>query len=219
MTFELFGIESPDLSASHRGVLPIPDRSWGRNQTIRPSLQIADLESTVSDLRRKGVEFVGDIERTTWGERIEFTAPEGFRWTLAHASSYPFGSNMRKPHLGWVEMSAHDLAGQQAFYTGVMRLRPEEGDEGQVVFRQGSGQPLLFLEPGGQPLPAVENRMQSPHFISFETDDIEQAAAYLRTRNVPIVQDVTRKDWGGIDMHIKDADGNPVQVVQYVTAT
>ena len=61
--------------------------------------------------------------------------------------------------------------------------------------------------------------MQSPHFISFETDDIEQAAAYLRTRNVPIIQDLTRKDWGGIDMYIKDADGNPVQVVQYVTAT
>jgi len=219
MTFELFGLESSELSAFQRGVPPTRDQSWGRRQTIRPSFQIADLESTVSDLRRKGVEFVGDIERTTWGERIEFIAPEGFRWTLAHSPTYPFGSSMRKPHLGWVQMKAHDLAGQQAFYTGVLGLRPEEGDEGQVVLRQGQGQPLLFLEPGGQSLPAIQGRRQSPQFISFETDNIERATTYIKTHNVPIIQDVTREDWGGIDIYIKDVDGNPVQVVQYVTAT
>ena len=87
---------------------------------------------------------MGDIERTTWGEHIEFTAPEGFRWTLAHAPAYPFGSSMRKPHLGWVQVKAHA---------------------------------------------------------------------------VTIIQDVTREDWGGIDMYINDVDGNPVQVVQFVTAT
>ena len=219
MTFELFGIESSELSAFQRAMLPTSDRSWGRRQTIRPSFQIAELESTVSDLRRKGVEFVGDIERTTWGERIEFIATEGFRWTLAHAPSYPFGSSMRKPHLGWVQIKAHDLAGQQSFYTGVMGLRPEEGDEGQFVLRQRPGQPLMFLEPGGQQLPAIQSRKQSPHFISFETDNIERATAYMKTHNVLIIQDVTREDWGGIDIYIKDVDGNPVQVVQYVTAT
>ena len=219
MTFELFGLESSDLSAFQRDVLPTPDQPWGRRQTIRPSFQIADLESTVSDFRRKGVAFAGDIERTAWGERIEFIAPEGFRWTLAHAPTYPFGSSMRKPHLGWVHMKAHDVAGQQVFYTSVMGLRPEASDEGQVVLGQAPRQPLLFLEPGGQLLPAIQGRKQSPHFISFETDNIEQATAYMKTHNVPILQDVTREDWGGIDIYIKDLDGNPVQVVQYVTAT
>jgi len=37
MTFELFGLESSELSAFQRGVLPTPDQSWGRRQAIRPN--------------------------------------------------------------------------------------------------------------------------------------------------------------------------------------
>lgn len=208
MTFELFS----------GGVPPTPDRSWGRGQAIRPSFQIADLRRTISDLRRKGVVFVGDIESTTWGERIEFIAPEGIRWTLAYAPDYPFGSSLRKPHLGWVEMKAHSLPAQQAFYADVMGLRPEESDHTQVIFQQGLGEPLLFLKPGGHPLPAIQSRMLAPLFISFETDNIERAAAWIKSHNVPVLTDITHREWGGIDFIITDVDGNPVQVVQYIAA-
>ena len=205
MTFALFngGMPSP------------PARLWGRGQTIRPVLQIADLERTVFNLRCKGIDFVGAIEQQAWGERIEFIAPEGIGWRLAHAPAYPFGSSLRRPHLGWVEMKVHDLVGQRAFYIDVMGLQPEEDCGQQVILHQAPGEPLLFLEPGGHPLPAIQNRRQACHFIGFETTNIEQSAAYIKKHSVSIVQDVARHDWVGIDMFIKDVDGNLVQIVQY----
>jgi predicted enzyme related to lactoylglutathione lyase len=54
MIFELFGGGEP----------PPRDRARGHGQTIRPSIQIAHLEQTVSNLRHKGVKFIGAIERT-----------------------------------------------------------------------------------------------------------------------------------------------------------
>lgn len=205
MRFELFngGMPSP------------PARLWGRGQTIRPALQIVNLERSVCDLRRKGTEFVGTIERWAWGKRIGFIAPEGICWTLAHAPAYPFGESLCKPHFGWVEMKVHDLAGQRAFYGNVMGLRLSEGGEECVVLHQDPGEPLLILEPGGHPRPATQDQRQFLHFISFETADIEQAAAYMKRHTVPIVQDVTHKAWGGTDLFIKDVDGNPIQIVQY----
>ena len=95
------------------GASPPPARLWGQGQTIRPGLQIADLTKAVSDLRGKGIDFDGAIEWQKGREQIEFIAPEGIRWTLAHAPAYPFGRSLRKPHLGWIEMKVHDLAGQR----------------------------------------------------------------------------------------------------------
>jgi predicted enzyme related to lactoylglutathione lyase len=147
---------------------------------------------------------------------MEFIAPEGIQWTLAHAPSYPFGTGLRKPHLGWIEMKVHNLPGQQAFYTDVMGLQPSDGDETQVIFRQELGEPLLFLEPGGQPLPAVQDQVQAPLFIGFEVGNIEKAAAWIKSHEVPVLRDITtHQDWGGIDLFITDVDGNPIQVVQY----
>jgi hypothetical protein len=60
--------------------------------------------------------------------------------------------------------------------------------------------------------------MLSPSFISFETDNIEPAAAWIKSREVPVVTDITHHEWGGIDLMIADVDGNPVQVVQYTAA-
>src|SRR2546428_650718 len=61
MKFELFSGGAP---AS-------PDRSWGNGQAVRPSFQIANLQETVSELQGKGVRFVGDITKASWGEYIE----------------------------------------------------------------------------------------------------------------------------------------------------
>jgi hypothetical protein len=38
----------------------------------------------------------------------------------------------------------------------------------------------------------------------------------MKSHNVPILTEITRKDWGGIDFYITDQDGNPIQIVQYV---
>jgi len=38
----------------------------------------------------------------------------------------------------------------------------------------------------------------------------------LRARGVGVLGDITERTWGGIDTIIADADGNPIQVVQYL---
>jgi len=196
-------------------VLPDLERSWGRGQAIRPSFQVIDLHRMVSSLRQQGVIFTGNVEKTLWGERIEFAAPGGIRWTLAHAPGYPSSQNLQNPHLGWVEMKVHDLPAQKGFYTDVLGLHSEKGKNSRVIFRQEEDEPLLFLEPGGQPPPAIQTPHQVPFFVSFETDHIQKAAAWVKSCEVTILQDVTLQDWGGTDLILTDADGNPIQVVQY----
>jgi catechol 2,3-dioxygenase-like lactoylglutathione lyase family enzyme len=212
MTFELFGGGSPPSSGRS---------AWGQGQAVRPGIQISDLRETVSELRRRGVQFTGEIEKTAFSQWIEFIAPENMCWTLAQAPSYPFSQSLRRPHIGWLELKVDRLVEQQAFYRDVLGLKPEDGLGGRVVLRQGPGEPLLFMESGGEqhaPLQINQGMFQPlpSHLISFETKDIQEAADWLRSRQVPILIEITRKDWGGIDLYIADPDGNPIQIVQYV---
>ena len=212
MTFELFGGGEPPISNQS---------AWGHGQAVRPSIQVADLQKTITELRQRGVQFTGDIEQTTVGEMIEFIAPENMRWTLVHAPAYPFGSSLNKPHIGWIELKVDRLTEQRAFYNEVLGLHPENGQGERVVLTQGTGQPFLFLEPGGQraaPFQINQNMLQPlpSHLMSVETDNIEEAATSLKSRNIPILTEITRRDWGGIDFYIVDVDGNPIQIVQYI---
>ena len=211
MAFELFG----------GGLPPTPDRAgWGQGQTIRPAIQVANLRGSIAEMRQRGIQFTERIERTEKMESIEFVAPEEMRWTLVQASAYPFSSNLEKTHIGWIELKVDHLAEQQAFYSELLGVQPEE-EQRQVVFQQSPGTPCLFLEGGGraparlkisqgifQPLPS--------HLISLETDNIEEAAAWLKIHKIPILIEITRKNWGGLDLYIADPDGNPIQVVQYI---
>jgi catechol 2,3-dioxygenase-like lactoylglutathione lyase family enzyme len=212
MTFELFG----------GGSLPVSGRSaWGQGHAVRPGIQVSDLSETVSELRRRGVQFTGETEKTAFSEWIEFIAPENMHWTLAQAPSFPFSQSLQRPHIGWLELKVNRLAEQQAFYRDVLGLKPEDAPDGRVVLRQGPGEPLLFMESGGErhaPLQINQGMFQPlpSHLISFETDDILEAADWLRSHQVPILIEITRKDWGGIDLYIADPDGNPIQVVQYL---
>jgi predicted enzyme related to lactoylglutathione lyase len=86
-----------------------------------------------------------------------------------------------------------------------------------------TGGALLFLEGGGQAAPAGRGEpaegdpvVRGPVWLSFETADIGRADAQLRARGVRVLVDVTERTWGGIDPIIADADGNPIQVVQYL---
>jgi predicted enzyme related to lactoylglutathione lyase len=233
LIWELFG----------EGVPPPLDRAWGRGQANRPAIHVADVPRAIAELRARDVAFTGELERSRWGNRIELVAPEGIRWTLVEARDLPASasryvrwprttltpaaslptSELRAPHLGWVEVKAHDVAGQRAFYRDVMELRPDDAGDGRVVCRQRPGEPLLFLEGGGQAAPEWRGDLtegdpvvRSPVWLSFETADIGRADAHLRARGVQVLVDITERAWGGIDTIIADADGNPIQVVQYL---
>lgn len=202
-----------------RNVEPPGERQWGRHQNVRPSIQVDNLEATLTDLWERGVAFTGNLADTKWGRSIEFTAPEGIRWSLAHAPAYPAGQSVQTPHLGWVELKADDLDGQQDFYTQVMGLSVGERFVSGARLEQGAGDPLLFLESGGERVTA-DGEHESPFdvqpvWLSFETPDITEAAAWLTDHGISLLQDVTTHDWGGTDLVVVDADGNPLQVVEY----
>jgi len=211
MVFELFG----------GGELPTNETTWGHGQPVRPSIQVTDLHEMVAELRQRGVQFIGDIQQTSFGEMIEFVAPENLRWTLVHAPDYPFGAGLNKPHIGWLELKVHHLAEQQVFYTEILGMRSDSRKDEQVILKQEPGGPFLFLEPGGERAASFQVKQNAlepmpSHLISVETDNIEEAAVWMKSHNVPILTEITPKDWGGIDFYITDADGNPIQIVQYV---
>ncbi|HET7271905.1 MAG TPA: VOC family protein [Rubrobacter sp.] len=198
-------------------------RAWGHKQGIRPGIQVDDLEAVVVAARARGVPFTGEIEETDWGRRIEFTAPEGIRWTLSHVPERPSGPDLFKPHIGHVEIKARDLEEQMAFYRDVMGMHLESENQTQVILGQGANKPWLTLESGGEkqindPAWASDPALGHPIFISFMTSDIRDVAARLREANVTMLKDIEpHADWGGTDLIIADVDGNALQIVQYET--
>jgi len=198
-------------------------RAWGHKQGIRPGIQVDDLEAVVVEARACGVPFTGEVEETDWGQRIEFTAPEGIRWTLSHVPGRPSSSDLFKPHIGHVEIKAHDLAEQEAFYRDVMGMHLESENQTQVILGQGAGKPWLTLESGSEkqindPARASDPACGHPIFISFMTSDIQDVAALLREANVTMLKGIEHHaDWGGTDLIIADVDGNVLQIVQYGT--
>lgn len=198
---------------------PPDERWWGRNQNVRPAIAVTDLEGTVATLQDRGVPFTGDIEDTDWGRLVEFTAPEGVRWSLATTASGPAGRGVQTPHIGWLELKAADLAAQVDFYTGILGLSVGERSASRVRLEQGAGEPLLFLESGGERVPHGADADAAfdghPVWTSVETSDVTEAAGWFADNGVTILQEVTTHDWGGTDFAIADPDGNPLQVVEY----
>lgn len=211
MIFELFDGRPPGNKARH----------WGHRQGFRPSIQVDSLDAMVAAARARGVPFTGEIETTDWGRRIEFSAPEGVRWTLSEARGRPACSDLAQPFIGHVELKAHDVAGQKAFYRDVMGLQLESENARCIILGQGPGKAWLTIEPGGEkqvnsPALAKEPTQGHPIFISFMTYHLDQVAARLRKSGVTILREVKRHpDWEGTDIIIADVDGNAIQVVQY----
>lgn len=196
-------------------------RAWGRRQGIRPAIHVDDLDAVVGAARARGVSFTGEVEETAWGRRIEFTAPEGIRWTLCQAPGRPSSPDLFKPYIGHVEIKAHDVAGQTAFYRDVIGLDLESKEPAQVIFGQGAGLPWLTLEPGGEkrtndPARGPDAIRGHPVFISFMASDIQAVAARLRGAQATLLKDIEHhEEWGGTDIIIADVDGNMLQIVQY----
>jgi predicted enzyme related to lactoylglutathione lyase len=109
------------------------------------------------------------------------------------------------------------------FYGDVLGFTQAEAGLDYAVFAQPDGHPLVILEPGGASTfdphdpPNVDNAVRNfPIFISLMTSDVQAAYAYLRSKNVTVLREITsHTDWGGTDFHIADSDGNGIQVVQY----
>jgi predicted enzyme related to lactoylglutathione lyase len=197
------------------------DRRWGHKQGFRPSIQVDHLDTMVAAAKARGVPFTGEIETTDWGRRIEFSAPDGVRWTLSEARGRPACADLAMPFIGHIELKARDVAGQKAFYRDIMGLQLESETARRIILGQGPGKAWLTIEPGGEkqtnpPELAKEPTQGHPIFISFMTHHIDQVAARLRKSGVVILRDVTRHpDWEGTDLIIADVDGNAIQVVQY----
>ena len=196
-------------------------RKWGRGQGIRPSIQVADLRETVARLRRRGVRFTGEIEYASWGQRIEFLAPEQIRWTLASAPGYANSRSLSNPRIGRVELKVRDIKVSTRFYHEVMGMKLKEETDFRAVLKQGRGEALLMLESGGKQSPAdpgwrIYSGWGQPVWISFSSSDIKAASAWLKTNRVKIIKGLKyHPAWGGTDMNIMDPDGNRIQVVQY----
>ena len=132
-----------------RDIEPPIERWWGRNQNIRPSIQVTDLATVRAELQKRGVPFTGEISETPWGEMIELSTPGDVRWSLARAPDFPSAQGVRTPHIGWTELKAADQNGQVQFYTQIMGLTIGERYDSSVRLEQGAGNPQLFIEPGG----------------------------------------------------------------------
>lgn len=203
------------------GKRPERDQAWGKGQGVRPSIQVDNLEAAIEMLQARGIAFNGAIEETPWGERIEFSAAEQFRWSLSHIPGKPFTSDMRKPFIGHFELKVHDFEGQKAFYGDLLQMRLGAEGENYAILGQGEGEPWIALEPGGEaqaihPNWANNPIRSQPLFMSFMTSDVESAAQHLRAVGVSILNEVTSyPDWGGTELVAADADGNVLQIVQY----
>ncbi len=205
MTLELFG------NGSHRG---------GECQVIFPGLRVSDVSGLIDILKAKGVALGHTIRMADGTTSGGIIAPEGLLWLLEDGPRLRVGPSLSKPHISGVRLDTtlDGLNSHRAFYEKTMGLRVDNSGSDWILFGQGEGAPELFIlghQEGGKKRPPISSRREAPHYLSFETRDIERAAEWLHSHSVRIIQDVTRQDWGGIDIHALDADGNPVQIVQY----
>lgn len=206
------------------GRVPVGKRwQWGINQGIRAVIHVAELDAAIAHLDACGLEH-SPITSTLYGERITYTAPEGISWALATVKGRPVTQNWAKPFVGTVEIKAVDLPAQRRFYRDVLgMIEVATDDERGVIFQQrDAALPRLVIEAGASqprqnPAAWAHDPVRAhPIFASVMTPDIHAVHASIQRANVPILRPLISHDsWGGTDIHIADADGNALQIVQY----
>jgi catechol 2,3-dioxygenase-like lactoylglutathione lyase family enzyme len=199
---------------------PDPNRRWGDDQAIRPGILVTNLVKVVAAAKSRGVQFTGDIEATESGQRIEFEASEGIRWTIWQIAGARAGEDLSRPYVGIAEVKTHNLSGQRSFYRDVLGMRVESDDSRRIVLAHHPDGPRLVLEGGGE-THYVELAMtkrperSQPIFLSVMASDLRNASRLLQSTGANVVKTIEHHDWGGADLFVADADGNTIQVVQY----
>jgi len=170
------------------------------------------------------VKFTGDVKDTTRGREIEFSAPEDVRWALVETQRYPTSESSYHSRIGSLEIKSVDLDVQTRFYHEVLGLQIVDQTSSEVVLEQGSGETAVILTPNGEATSIDESYQEQPLisqpvWFAVMTSDISEAASRLQTKGVNVYRTLKKHpDWHGTDIVIGDADGNPIQVVQYASA-
>ncbi|MEQ8676383.1 MAG: hypothetical protein RLP44_33005 [Aggregatilineales bacterium] len=201
-------------------------RHWGLNQGMRPAIHVNDLGATIERLRERSVHFTGEIEHRAWGDQIEFLTVEGIRWSLAHCPGRHVRDNFASPQFGHVGIKAIHFDAQKRFYGDKMGfMLTDEGADFAFFDQKLPDHPFIVLERGGQngiehePIPGRwrdDPVRSAPVFLSLMTQNATKIFQEFKQADVRILREIRHHDdWGGTDFHVADADGNPIQVVQY----
>jgi len=120
-----------------------------------------------------------------------------------------------------VRLLATDYAAVFRFYRDVIGLQPTWGDEasGYADFNVGEGVGLaLFdrremIDAIGAALAAFEGSGTDRVALVFAVDDLDATAASLREQGIALVSEpAERPDWGIRTLHLRDPEGNLVEV-------
>ena len=184
-----------------------------RRQVVFPWVQVREPDRVLAKLK--------DARKAScpgFGDGYDVAAPENIHWFATGPD--PRCGKLDAPLVSGVELRVHDLPTMRDFYTKVIGLKPESGDEAAAVLTQSPSLPILVLVRSTDiPLEqrnAHSTAQDAPVWLSCETESIEKTAAALRKQHVHVTQDVECQDWGGTDMIINDPEGNPIQLVEYL---
>ena len=209
MTLELFtGTHAAD-----------PERAWGVDQAVRIGLVVPNLDDRAAVLRARGAALTTEAP-SPWGRQLELVAPEAIRWSLVESNEL-VSANSGALCVCLAEIKVVDLAAQTRFYRDLMGMPVESADSQRVVMVRHPEGPYLSLVPGGTPTNVDPNAFDGAApdqavILSFETTAVFSAADRLRAAGATFLSEPTHyPDWGGTAFYVADADGNPVQVVQY----
>ena len=143
--------------------------------------------------------------------------PEGVRWQVWQEDGQPEPWKARG-----VRLRCAEIQPQVDFFQQVFEWKAMSTDETSGKLLQGEGMPTLDLKQevglSVLKLPEGANPLRvTPSWMSVETNDINAAEARFQELGVTILRPKTAQPYGGTDIVLADAEGNPVQVVQQGT--
>ena len=101
------------------------------------------------------------------------------------------------------------------FYTEVMQLSIKYSKPGWAAFNTTGMKLELFSTDKIIHPTTAKNPTQSPVFIGFETQNIQEALDWIKSKHVPIIENLNSHRWGK-DFYFNDPDGNMIQIAQYI---
>ncbi len=101
------------------------------------------------------------------------------------------------------------------FYTEVILLGIKYSKPRWAAFQTTGMKLELFSTEKITHPTSAKNPTQSPVFIGFETQNIQQALDWIKSKNIPIIENLVTHSWGK-DFYFNDPDGNKIQIAQYI---